>query len=325
MVKTLKILSEEEIKILKLWVENQKNQRQDLGGRRNTKLWNDGDDQNTPDLYIALPPSGGIPALSILGSVPAEGDIPGYADCSIYKITHTYPDEPEMVQMDVPDKRVYNLTTSIIPGGTTWITVHRSKSGQWIVPGSSASTNEIHCRVTECLGDGYYRAKLALSITFSIPADQTTGTGTSTVANPTCEPCDLILGEGPGTATASNPTVSCGTLSTPNRIVPDGEQDIIIYDPRAVPLKVPGHAVIVDMGDTAAQETTGTGTGTGTSDTEKIYIVLTGTYEVVGIPDRFYKCCNNSVLLSRCDTYITEGSVCVGTEIDCPTTGTGTA
>jgi hypothetical protein len=75
------------------------------------------------------------------------------------------------------------------------------------------------------------------------------------------------------------------------------------------------------MGDTVTDPDTGTGTGTGTAvETIPLYMILTGNYDLVGIPDRFYECCDGVVTLTRCDTYIVEGIYCAGAEVACPGT-----
>lgn len=105
-------------------------------------------DYSSPDLYLALPPDGGIPALDPLGtgssgdSAPQEGDEPGHALCQIYHLS-----SPSGTGEDVTIKKisgltrtVYNLTRKIIP--RDWTPVQRLKGGNWIAVGNSGgSTN----------------------------------------------------------------------------------------------------------------------------------------------------------------------------------------
>lgn len=184
-----------------------------------------------------------------------------------------------------------------------------------------ASSNK-HARIAECLGNGYYSANLSLTIAFEVPSLLAGGTGTtegvgtgSTLYNE-CDPCALIYGENTGTA---SPAV-CGTLIDPFRVNAPGDGDLIYcYDPRKLSLSVGAHVIVTNMGDQILHPETGTGTGTAL---ETIWMILTGNYDLVGIPDRFYTCCNDTVTLTKCDTYVVEGFYCPGQATDCPGTGT---
>ncbi len=78
---------------------------------------------SSPDVYIAKPPEGGIPAL-----VSGTPDVAGKAECDIYQIN----DNDELVQAPSSFSReVYNLSPNIIE--TDWIIVRRDKYGRWIV------------------------------------------------------------------------------------------------------------------------------------------------------------------------------------------------
>lgn len=81
-----------------------------------------------PDVYVALPQTGGgIPALSLLGSVPAAGDTPGSALCDIYKVGPS----GTLIPVTGISKLVYN--TAIIAVAKTWIIVEMSRYGKWFV------------------------------------------------------------------------------------------------------------------------------------------------------------------------------------------------
>jgi hypothetical protein len=92
-----------------------------------------------PEMYVALTPIGGIPALVQASSTPGEGDEPGVADCQIYKIVKGADDFLEEVANVT--KPVYNLNGEEI-AGETWVLVQRDKFGTWfaITGGSNAST-----------------------------------------------------------------------------------------------------------------------------------------------------------------------------------------
>jgi hypothetical protein len=203
-------------------------------------------------------------------------------------------------------------------------------------PVTAASGNQRHARITQCLGNGYYTANLSLTPTFTIPSSSETGTGTiagvgtgSGLTNE-CDLCSLLYGgnEPVGTATDYGDAV-CNTLVQPTRTSVPGDGALIyVYDPRKLALEVGAHIVVSDLGDTANDPNPVVGTGTGTSIPQvKVWMVLTGNYDLIGIPDRFYECCTlngvQTVKMVRCDTYIVEGVYCQGNQTYCPV-GTGT-
>lgn len=118
------------------WFKNQVNGPTPTAATRNTKY--------TPDVFIAKPPSGGIPPLSeCVGTGTCLGtgsginyDSPGIATCTIYRV-----DTSNNFQL-IPSirKPVLNLTQSTITDD--WITVVRTKFNEWIalVSGSSSSS-----------------------------------------------------------------------------------------------------------------------------------------------------------------------------------------
>lgn len=89
-----------------------------------------------PETYIALVPEEGIPAcepaVGTGGPAFQAGDIPGYADCGIYRITNGALAYTRAI------KRVYNLTGSDIT--ERWITVVRDKFGIWLAQTGGSSS-----------------------------------------------------------------------------------------------------------------------------------------------------------------------------------------
>ena len=86
----------------------------------------------TPEVYLALAPSGGIPAAGGTGTA----DVLSSADCDIYQIIRSNP--TQLVKVNTLFKKVYNISSSDISGGSL-ITVVRDKFGTWVaVPESSA-------------------------------------------------------------------------------------------------------------------------------------------------------------------------------------------
>jgi hypothetical protein len=199
--------------------------------------------------------------------------------------------------------------------------------GRLVVVPSLASSPTRHAVVVSCLGNGYYTARLAVPHAWQLPSPIATGTGTGTGTSVTegsgCNVCDSISFNGSGEYSAS-----CGDMTQPQRESLEGYGDIIYcYDPRKLPLDALGHIIVANLGDYVdaseyeeAVVSTGTGTGTGTSSTLVVlWMVITGNYPLVGIPDRFYDCCpDGQPKLIRCDTYITEGVKCPGVDDPCP-------
>jgi len=195
------------------------------------------------------------------------------------------------------------------------------RNGSEWSPVTAVASSQKHARVTGCLGNGYYSASLSLNPSFDLPSITGTGTDTGTGSGQydECDPCQWVTGENTGTDTAV-----CGSLQQPSRVsVPADGSTVYCYDPRKLTLSTGAHIVITSMGDTVVNPVAGTGTGTGTAiDTIPLYMILTGNYDLIGIPDRFYECCNNEVIMTRCDTYVVEGFYCPGVQVECPGTGT---
>lgn len=93
------------------------------------------DDIQSPDTYIALPPVGGIPALTRAAFNEAAGDIPGSADCDIYRIDRV---SGELVKVSSFLEKVYSLNHSAIL--VEWILITKTKFGLWVVAEAPAIT-----------------------------------------------------------------------------------------------------------------------------------------------------------------------------------------
>lgn len=103
----------------------------------------------TPEVYIALTPAGGIPALTVLPGTGTGGyDQPGVAECNIYQARFIggSPLTPEIVPVPNVSRLVYNLSTTAI-GGDVWILLVRDKYGSWIAdpidPSSGSSSHPV--------------------------------------------------------------------------------------------------------------------------------------------------------------------------------------
>ncbi len=89
------------------------------------------EDYQTSECYIAWPPEGGIPALTIEGDYgPSGNDQPGSAVCDIYWINESGTAELQVVT-DFK-KTVYNFSRIAVP--QKWTAIHRTKYGRWIAP-----------------------------------------------------------------------------------------------------------------------------------------------------------------------------------------------
>ena len=102
-----------------------------------------------PEVYIALPPSGGIPALQRTSSAGTgsgtattaqEWDTPGKATCQIYKIVEDSARVPNLIAISGLTKPVYNFSPSIV--AQDWISIQRTKFGHWtpVVGGSGCES-----------------------------------------------------------------------------------------------------------------------------------------------------------------------------------------
>jgi hypothetical protein len=234
------------------------------------------------------------------------------------------------------DKTIHNLLyyvllTEDLAAASNPLTGYTTAVGRiirYVQPTSATSLNMESSTSAQGLinvTNRYETFYLSLNPTFDLPSITGTGTDTGTGSGQynECTPCQWITGENTGTDTVA----VCGTLQQPSRVsVPADGALVYCYDPRLLTLGIGAHVIITDMGDTVVDPTTGTGTGTGTAiDTIPLYMILTGNYDLVAIPDKFYECCDGVVTLTRCDNYIVEGVFCPGVEVECPGTGTGTA
>lgn len=259
----------------------------------------------------------------------ASNELTGYTSAECRIIRYVQPLAPGSLDMEESTSAAALITVtnryttfSANTGDLLMIIRHGS---EWSPVTVASSSSQKHARITGCLGNGYYSATISDNPTFDLPSITGTGTDTGTGSGQynECTPCQWVTGENTGTDT----TAVCGTLQQPSRVsVPADGASVYCYDPRLLTLSNNAHVILANLGDQVVNPVTGTGTGTGTAvDYIPLWMVLTGNYDLVGIPDRFYTCCNNEVIMTRCDTYIVEGVLCPGVEVDCPGTGTGSA
>ena len=257
----------------------------------------------------------------------ADNEFTGYTQAECRVIRYVQPVSASSLDMELTTSADALITVtnryasfSARSGDLLMIIRHGS---EW-APVTIAASTQRHATIVNCYGNGYYSAYLSDNPAFTLPSITSTGTGTGTgTARGTgsgefdeCDPCQWISGENTGTDTST-----CGSISQPYRESVPGDGSLVYcYDPRKLVLSGGAHVVLSNLGDQVTNPETGTGTGTGTAtDYIPLWMVLTGNYDLVGIPDRFYTCCNDAVIMTRCDTYIVEGSYCPGVEIECVT------
>lgn len=102
--------------------------------RRNVKLRSqDATPSQAAEVYVALTPAAGIPAM-VVGGVSTDN--PPKATCAIYQIL---PDEKagtanRMMPVTYSSVDVYNVTSSAI-AGSIWVLAVKDKYGNWVVAG----------------------------------------------------------------------------------------------------------------------------------------------------------------------------------------------
>ena len=104
----------------------------------------------SPEVYLAKVPPGGIPALSQGGTTgtgtdqPLD-DTPGSSECEIYQLMTMDSDTaPTFGRVGELTYRVYNLSpTAINASDTPWVTVHKDKFGEWFVGGTGGGSSDL--------------------------------------------------------------------------------------------------------------------------------------------------------------------------------------
>lgn len=150
----LHLLTDAEIAILRDVIAERKNRRVNTPSRPSgERSYSEGEDHQAPEVYIAYPPSGGIPAL-VRGEGTGTGtgtgtgnveDEPGVAECTIYDIINRN-GIPELVASPAHSRDVYNISTAAI--SQDWIQIHRSKQGKWLAITGGGGSGAIIVRFT---------------------------------------------------------------------------------------------------------------------------------------------------------------------------------
>ena len=111
------------------------------------RSFNEGEDHQAPEVYIALPPSEGIPALgdvAMTGTGTGSGTVnppplPGSAECQFYEIAYDPIDGDYLQEIPELIHTVYNISSAVVTG---WIIAVRDKSGKWVAVSPGAGTDE---------------------------------------------------------------------------------------------------------------------------------------------------------------------------------------
>jgi len=117
-------LSEDDLGLLREMVDWFKSQPRNTRNRPEP----DDSDQFTPDIYVALTPSGGIPAR--------VGSTVGAADCNIYRIDNA---TKQLSQVGNRTRNVCNLDVDSVTG-SIYVPVVKDKWNQFVVAGVPQST-----------------------------------------------------------------------------------------------------------------------------------------------------------------------------------------
>lgn len=104
-----------------------------------------------PKVYVALTPPAGLPALNRYGTTgtgtgDAQDDVPGEAECDIYRLDETPGTAGSAALIAIPDltKTVYNLGEAV--AGAEWVVVSRTESGAWVRSGGAVG-DDVGCLI----------------------------------------------------------------------------------------------------------------------------------------------------------------------------------
>lgn len=161
------------------------------------------------DCYVAYTPVGGIPALSSTTTGTAD-DVPGCAECQIYKFRDPLDTTPDLDMIVGLNKNVFNLSGVAI-AGNKWILVIREKSGAWVaIDVSSGISSSVLTVITDVCYDGIILTVKKRSVVVLSYGDVTTSTDPECVCDTAPDDFTITL------------TSSCADL--------DGVEVIVSYD-----------------------------------------------------------------------------------------------
>lgn len=94
------------------------------------------EEQPAPEVYVAVAPDDGIPALS--------GTTPGSAYCTVYTLWEDADGNVALTEVSEVEQKVYNLATSAVSAGA-YVVVLKDKYGNWFTTPSSSSLFLVRC------------------------------------------------------------------------------------------------------------------------------------------------------------------------------------
>lgn len=171
--KTLRTLSDKDIDLLQWVIDEARSLRGRALSRTPVDFLRDMDaDQQAPELYIAKPQEGSIPAMTPAETTTGTGtgtetaspeyDTPGEAYCDIYKITEDNDGNPAIIQVN-REVRVFNVAASVIDPGNGYLVVNRDKFGRWLAGASPGLALRWFC-LTADLEQGSQNTATALDV-----------------------------------------------------------------------------------------------------------------------------------------------------------------
>jgi hypothetical protein len=187
------VLSEADVKVLQDSVGELRRMVQNIAGRAVPRP----DDPEAPEVYIALTPSGGIPARS--------GVVLGSASCDVYKVIS------DSLLSAGFTRTVYNLSTTAV-AGSIYVQVKRDKFGTWLAEqpsGSGGSCSSVTVSETDIRCEDQVLNRYTRDITFLVNSAGCLVKGIGAwildralaCCDPSCLPGGVYTGTGTGTGT----------------------------------------------------------------------------------------------------------------------------
>lgn len=150
----LRDFSDEEIRLLKLVVQREKQRNQNTPSRPSQdRSYDENQDWMTPELYIAKPTTevSGLEAGTGTGTGDGIRDVAGSGIVDIYRIIEDDNGNPRLVNIFEHPRDVYNLTGGAL--GDSYVALARDKFGRWItIP--LTQFNFVRFRIDEMIPEG---------------------------------------------------------------------------------------------------------------------------------------------------------------------------
>lgn len=244
--------------------------------------------------------------------------------------------------------------------GDIFHAVYNKDSQRMEVVAGSSGVIIRHGITQECVGKGFYKIELMDCIQYYPPVCDVTdpwpsvslSLSGSASASASIDPCDLCDIDPECQGKDFRDLINCQQIGyvDPARprenspcypLVGNGEI-ILALDKRAVPLKISGMVTIAWLGDyckppcppaagsidvrvegcSESCSTSSSASASASVEKVKIWVVLNGEYQLVGIPHEEYECCaDGTVKKVKCTTFIVEGDYCESPRDSCSSSG----